>query len=630
LQRVFIVKKSREILKHFWGYDAFRPLQEDIVDDAINGRDVLALLPTGGGKSVCFQVPGLAREGLTIVVSPLIALMQDQVQNLIKNGIKAKALTGAMSYRELDVTLDNARFGGYDFLYTSPERLKSNLFIERFKRMKVGLIVVDEAHCISEWGHDFRPSFLDISKLREYQPEVPVLALTATATQKVKEDIVQYLKLRNVVIHEAPFSRPNLSYNVHHTENKLLDIVKYCRKHTAEVGIVYCSTRKAVKEIAKKLVANQISCDIYHGGMNANERSQSLNRWMNEEVKVMVATNAFGMGIDKPNVRYVLHFEVPGSPEAYFQEAGRAGRDGQEAISVCFYEQSDGPFLIQQVERKFPEKEKVVAIYRTICNYLRLAIGSGLNEVFPIDLKVFCKKYNLDYSDVYYALKLLEMNGSIALSEGVLHPTNVKFVVNNRELYNFQVRNEKFHPLTTMLLRSYPGIFDAYQVIHESEICKRLKIGSHELQVQLESLQKLGVIDFNWRSELPTITFTQARLPDDYLSFHAAIYQHRKENALHKAQSMVDFCENDLCRSAQLIAYFGQESKDCGKCDACRKKKPLEVLTEQLLLEILAEPNDWIDLNLRFSNQLNELKKLVSVLLGEEKIKFANGKFCIK
>jgi ATP-dependent DNA helicase RecQ len=357
---VFIVKKSREILKHFWGYDAFRPLQEDIVDDAINGKDILALLPTGGGKSVCSQVPGLAREGLTIVVSPLIALMQDQVQNLIKNGIKATALTGAMTYRELDVTLDNARFGGYDFLYTSPERLKSNLFIERFKRMKVGLIVVDEAHCISEWGHDFRPSFLDISKLREHHPEVPVLALTATATQKVKEDIIHYLKLKNVVIHEAPFSRPNLSYNVHHTENKLLDIVKYCRKHLSEVGIIYCSTRKAVKEIAKKLVANQISCDIYHGGMNASERSQSLNRWMNEEVKVMVATNAFGMGIDKPNVRYVLHFEVPGSPEAYFQEAGRAGRDGQEAISVCFYEQSDGSFLIQQVERKFPEKEKEI------------------------------------------------------------------------------------------------------------------------------------------------------------------------------------------------------------------------------------------------------------------------------
>lgn len=621
------MKKSRDILKHFWGYDAFRPMQEDIVDDAINGRDVLALLPTGGGKSICFQVPGLAREGLTIVVSPLIALMQDQVQNLMKNGIKAKALTGAMTYRELDVTLDNARFGGYDFLYTSPERLKSNLFIERFKRMKIGLIVVDEAHCISEWGHDFRPSFLDIANLREYHPEVPVLALTATATQKVKDDIIHFLKLKNVAIHEAPFSRPNLSYNVHHTENKLIDIVKYCRKHSDDVGIIYCSTRKAVKEIAKKLIANQILCDIYHGGMNAEERTRSLNRWMREEAKIMVATNAFGMGIDKPNVRYVLHYEVPASPEAYFQEAGRAGRDGNEALSICFYEKSDGPFLLQQVERKFPEKEKVVGVYRAVCNYLKLAIGSGLNEVFPIDLKAFCKVFKLDYSDVYYALKLLELNGNISLSEGVLHPTNVKFVVENRELYNFQVRNEKFQPLTTILLRSYPGIFDSYQVIHENEICKRLKIGISELQVQLESMQRLGIIDFNWRSELPTITFTQARLPDDYLTFRTTIYKDRKENALHKAQSMVAFCENDLCRSAQLIAYFGQQSADCGKCDACRRKKPELICNDENLLNLLKEAKDWTELQTIFSGQQQALKSSIAKLLSEEKIKFSNGKF---
>ncbi len=604
-------------------------MQEDIIDDVINGFDVLALLPTGGGKSICFQVPGLAREGITIVISPLIALMQDQVQNLEKIGIRAKAITGGMSYREIDILLDNARFGGIDFLYTSPERMQSPLFIERFKRMNVGLIVVDEAHCISEWGHDFRPSFQQIHKLRGIHPEVPFLALTATATEKVRRDIIEHLKLKHPRIHEASFERKNLSYNVIKTSNKLERILSYC-KNNKSTGIIYCQTRKSVKEITKILIANNISCGIYHGGLNNEERSTMLRLWLNEDIKIMVATNAFGMGIDKPNVRFVLHYEIPQSLEAYFQEAGRGGRDSLESEAIAFVEKNDTEELKISTIRKFPEKEVIQLTYRALCNYLRIAIGSGKDETYPIDLKEFCKHYQLDYTETYNSIKILELNGNLFFSESVFQPTKILFVVDNAQLYNFQIQHEKFYQLTSLITRSYSGIYDSFQTIHETEICKRLGISINNLNEYLNELQKYGILEVSWRNNLPTVTFAGERLPDDYFSLKPEIYLERKQNAIFKVEKMIEFIEKNECRAQQVISYFGQTSESCGKCDVCRKNLSKTDFNEENLIAFLTRPKSITEICDYFQLLDIEAKSVLRKLFKEEKIIYNGERFCQK
>ena len=624
-----IVKISRDILQKFWGFDNFRPMQEEIVDDAINGFDVLALLPTGGGKSICFQVPGLAREGITIVISPLIALMQDQVQNLEKIGIRAKAITSGMSFREIDIILDNARFGGLDFLYTSPERIQSKLFIERFKLMNVGLIVVDEAHCISEWGNDFRPSFQQIHKLREFHPLTPILALTATATEKVREDIINQLKLKKTRIHEASFKRGNLAYRVLKTSNKLERILSYCGENN-DVGIIYCQTRKSVKALAKVLIANRINCGIYHGGLNSSERSMMLHSWLKEDIKIMVATNAFGMGIDKPNVRFVLHYEIPPSLEAYFQEAGRGGRDGKESVAIAYVEKNDIQNLKDSNSEKYPEKDRIKDTYRAICNYLKIAIGSGKDETYPIDLKAFCKQYQLDYTETYHSLKILELNENLVFSESVFQPTKVLFLVDNVQLYNFQIQHEKYYQLTSLLTRSYSGIFDTFQNIHENEVAKRLSISLSELEEHLKALEKYGIIEVTWRNSLPTVTFVQERLPDDYFSLNPTIYLERRQNAQDKLDKIIDFVELEQCRAQQVIAYFGQQSEACGKCDVCLKQNQEFELNESNLLDYLNEWKTIFELCDAFQVDENLLKPILRKIYLEEKITFENGKFIRK
>lgn len=566
------MKKSIEILEKYWGFTSFRPSQSEIIDDSINGSDVLALLPTGGGKSICFQVPGLVREGITIVVSPLIALMQDQVTNLNKKGIRAKSIISGMSYREIDLILDNARFGGLDFLYTSPERIQSKLFIERFKRMSVGLIVVDEAHCISEWGHDFRPSFLQIKELRVHHPNVPIIALTATATHEVRDDIIKQLQLNNPKIHEASFERNNLTYNCYKTDNKINKITEYCKKHVEYSGIVYCQTRKSVKELAYHLSQNGLKTSAYHGGMNSEERSLVLTDWLNGTTKIIVATNAFGMGIDKPDVRYVLHYEFPMSLEAYFQEAGRAGRDGKHSESISYWNENDLMELQRSVESRFPDKNAVLHCYRALCSFLKVAIGSGKDETYPLDLRTFTKAYDLDPSVTYNSLKILEMNQDISFSEGFFCPTKVKILIGNKELYNFQLSHEKFTGITTMLSRSYPGIFDHFYEINENELIKRLSLQKQSLQALLRELETYGVIEISWATDSPTVTFLHERLPDDYLSLSPYIYTHRKEKAFQRFESVSEYLSSSKCRANLLIRYFGQKTSDCGKCDNCIEK----------------------------------------------------------
>lgn len=623
------MEQSRNILQKYWGYDAFRPLQEDIVDAAIYGKDVLALLPTGGGKSICFQVPGIAREGLCLVISPLIALMNDQVEQLKKRGIRAKAIVSGMSYREIDITLDNARFGGLDFLYTSPERLKTKLFIERFKQMQVGLIVVDEAHCISEWGHDFRPPYREIAKLREIHPSVPFIALTATATDTVKKDIIQQLELREASIFEGSFQRPNISYEVYPVANKVKAISQLVKRFDHQTGIIYCQKRKSVKEVAQWLSAQGVRVGIYHGGLDGETRSKMMQSWLSGQLPVMVATNAFGMGIDKPNVRYVAHYEFPNNPEAYFQEAGRAGRDGLESRTFVFYEERDLAEMEKLVDSQFPPIDRVKHTYNAVCNYLRLAYGSGEGESFPIDLRELVKSYELDLMETYASLKILEMNGDILFSESVFNPTKLKFAVGNTVLYSFQIKHERLSPLITLLARSYTGIFDQFQEINESEFCRRLKITNTELTRQLVFLEQNGILDISWKTDKPIVTFLHERLPNDYMRLKDEVYHHRKQLAQLRWKHMLHFLTQPVCRAQYLIAYFGQESQPCGKCDHCRSQREATYTTAELaeiILQELRQPASKASL-IEQHPQINEreLVRVLQYLLIEEKIAFLDG-----
>lgn len=626
------MQKSNEILNRVWGYGSFRPMQEDIVDAAIYGKDVLALLPTGGGKSICFQVPGLARDGICIVISPLIALMEDQVQQLQQRGIKAKALTSGMSFREIDITLDNAKFGGIEFLYVSPERIQTRLFQERVKQMNVGLFVVDEAHCISEWGHDFRPSYKQISLLRQLHPEVPMMAVTATATKEVVDDIITSLSLKNVQFFEAPFERLNISYEVYPVSNKLNAITRLCKRNDGNVGIIYCQTRKSVKNVLQHLLSHGIKANMYHGGLNSQQRSLALNNWMSEVTPIMVATNAFGMGIDKPNVRFVTHYELPNNPEAYFQEAGRAGRDGNESRTFAFVGSNDIAELKERIISQFPSIETVKLVYRAICNYLKIAIGSGKDESYTIDFSEFTKRFQLKIDVIYPALKLLVMNGDIALTADGLRGSRIKFTIDNAHLYAFQLKNARVDPLITTLSRMYQDLFEDFSEIDETTVCKRLKINQQELESQLKFLEERGIIDITWRTSLPLVTFLHERLPDDYISFQPEVYTFRKEKALERVEAMRKYVESRQCRQQFIIEYFGQTSNPCGKCDICKEnvlfsKHPR---LEMEILDVVQTPKTMEEILLSFEEELTlKIKNLIRELLVAERISFSENKYSL-
>jgi len=592
------LEKSREILSKYWGYSAFRPLQEEIVDSVIYGHDTLAILPTGGGKSICFQVPGIALDGVTLVISPLIALMQDQVFQLEKRGIRASLITSGLSYREIDISLDNARFGNTKFLYTSPERLKSDLFIERFKRMNIGLIVVDEAHCISEWGHDFRPSYSDIAEIREFHPNAPVIALTASATINVQEDIRNLLKLKKPKEFKGSLERHNIMYSLQKSENKIAPILEHCRTHPKETGIIYCQTRKSVKQVVTQLRAHKVSAGIYHGGMSSDDRSYMLSEWLEGRLKVMVATNAFGMGIDKPNVRYVLHFELPNNLEAYYQEAGRAGRDGKAALAKGFWNDQDLELMEERLVKQYPDKDRIKTVYNAICNYLKIAIGSGKDESYPFNLQAFCNTFEISASETYYVLKILQLNGTVGFTESSFYPTRLRFIVGNKALYTFQVAHDKLTPLITLLTRSYPGIFDRFAVINETELTKRLKISQKQLKEHLQSLEQFGLIDVQFQSNLPIITFIHERISDSSLRLRPEIYTNKKKREFEKLTALLDFVKTENCRSSAISAYFSSATKPCGVCDNCMRKD----LKSDQLYEVIKDR-----LPLTFNALLNEI-----------------------
>ncbi len=626
------MKKSQEILEHFWGFNKFRPLQEEIIDSAIYGHDTLALLPTGGGKSLCFQVPGIAREGLTLVISPLIALMQDQVKNLQKRGIQAQAIYSGMSYREIDILLDNAVFGGLDFLYVSPERIQTRLFVERFKKMQVGLIVVDEAHCISEWGHDFRPSYLQISSLREIHSSCPIIALTATATKKVQSDIIEHLKLKTPKLFQGAFERKNLKFRVFKTENKLEYILDYLKKKPGETGIIYCQTRKNVKNVARTLHAHKFSVGIYHGGMNQADRQSMMKDWTGGARKVMVATNAFGMGIDKGDVRFVLHYEPPNNVEAYYQEAGRAGRDEQPAEALLIYADADFIRLQEDLKTQFPEIEDVKLVFRALFSHLQIAIGSGSEETYHFNIRNLSDKFKIPIQKIYYSLKLLEMTGEFQFSESVFHPTKVKLAIGNKELYAFQLKNERFSPLITLMSRSYPGFFKLFFELDENQFCKRLNITRAELKKLLQEMEKMGVCDVSWESSEPTVTLTHERLPDDYLRLDKSVYANRKKRAFDRIQAMLNYSSIPNCRSIGLLHYFGQPAEKCGVCDICEIElnKRSKVQMEKDLLFLLKEPHSSIDLLEKLKIDRETLNYLIRKNLLDETLRIEGDKYVLR
>ncbi|MFT6849606.1 MAG: ATP-dependent DNA helicase RecQ [Sphingobacteriales bacterium] len=565
---------SIQILKEYFGYDEFRSNQKEIIDSVLNGVDTLALLPTGGGKSVCFQVPALEKEGICIVVAPLIALMKDQVENLKKRGIKAEAIFSGMSSREIDITLDNCIYGKIKFLYVSPERLKTDLFLERFKRMNVNLIAVDEAHCISQWGYDFRPSYLEIAKLRDVFPKIPFLALTATATLPVRKDICDKLDFKkNHKVFTSSFYRENLTYAIVNEEDKYGRLFRVIKK-VGGSGIVYVRTRKDTEKLARVLSAMQIDALAYHAGLSADERSRRQDLWKSNKVPLMVATNAFGMGIDKPDVRYVVHLALPDNPEAYFQEAGRGGRDGLDSYAVIIYSSDDGKDLIKRYEISHPTNEYCKKIYGFLASNYQLAHGAGMDETFDFDIVQFCKKNELEILDTFHSIKFLEKEGFLLMSESVNEPSRLKVICDKKVLYKFQIANSAMDNLIKAILRSYGGVFDSFSPINEQLLAGRLNMATSQVMDGLNRLNNQKIIEYFPKKDKPQITFLTERIKIENLRVRGLGTMQREEEDLKRMKAMLAYAENMVdCRSKQLLTYFGEDlSKNCGKCDVCLKK----------------------------------------------------------
>lgn len=565
----------QEILKQYFGFDSFREPQLEIIQSVLAGKDTLALLPTGGGKSLCFQIPALLQDGICIVISPLIALMKDQVFQLKNRNIKAAAIFSGLSFHEIDLILDNCQFGYYKILYVSPERLKTELFIERFKRMKVNLIAVDEAHCISQWGFDFRPSYLEIAEIRKYHPNIPVLALTATATINVKKDIIEKLEFKKGnQLFKKSFQRENLGFVARKEDAKYPKLLEIVQKIKGS-GIVYVKSRNKTKDVAEYLIKHNIKADFYHAGLRPDERNRKQDNWIKNKVDIIVCTNAFGMGIDKADVSLVVHLDIPESIESYYQEAGRAGRDGRHAYAVLLYNQSDIDNLLEKNEQKFPPVETIKKVYNAICNHLSIAVEGGKMHTHDFDLVHFCKLFKLDITVVYNSLKVLEQENYLQLGDGVLLTSRVIFNVDKLELYRFEIANSNYALLIKSLLRSYGGIVDHYTPVNEKLLAKHLKVSEAELINQLKLLHKNKILTYIPTSENPTLMLLTERMHEENLYINMQYINKRKKVILDQLNSIIQYAEqHSECRQQIICHYFGEEEVvNCGKCDVCLEKK---------------------------------------------------------
>ncbi len=582
-----------QVLQEFWGYESFRPLQEQIINSVLEGNDTLALMPTGGGKSICFQVPQLMKEGLALVISPLVALMKDQVQNLADRGIKAISIHSGMSRREVDMALNNAAYDEQvKFLYVSPERLATNLFSSYLNVLPISTIVVDEAHCISQWGYDFRPDYLQIGKIRE-RVDVPVLALTATATPQVCEDIMDKLAFRDRVLFKSDFERANLNYIVRESADKMGQLLSVCRG-VPGTGIVYMRNRAKCEEMAAALKAAGVSADFYHAGLQSISRSERQQDWKSGKTRVMVCTNAFGMGIDKPDVRFVVHLDIPDSPEAYFQEAGRAGRDGKTAYAVLVYNQQDISRLNQMVGLSFPPLDYVEDIYQKIHIFYEIPYEHGEGRELKFHLEDFCRQFSLQRAKTHYAVQYLDRIGQISYSEDVEIPTKVKIIPDRQALYSIELPNPQMVSLLELLMRNYTGIFSYAVPVDEQSLSRSLKISVPQLRVLLYETSLEHVIKYI-PCDVSTVVFLRhPRLRPGDVDLKPLYYKRLREAAQERAAQMEQYCTSaDECRSARLIRYFGQEEvRDCGVCDVCRARKGR---ARTIIREWMEEHPDWTE-----------------------------------
>ena len=623
-----------EILKQYWGYDSFRGIQEEIIKSIGEGRDTLGLMPTGGGKSITFQVPALAKDGLCIVITPLIALMKDQVQNLRQRGIKAVAIYSGMTRQEILIALENCIFGNYKFLYISPERLDTDIFKQKLRAMKVNMITVDESHCISQWGYDFRPAYLKIADIRELLPGVPLLALTATATPDVVQDIQSRLKFREKNVFRMSFERKNLAYIVRKTDNKTAELLHILRRMPGS-AIIYVRSRRRTKETTELLTHEGITADFYHAGLDNAVKDIRQKRWQDGECRVMVATNAFGMGIDKPDVRLVIHLDLPDSPEAYFQEAGRAGRDGEKAYAVILYSKSDKVTLHKRIPDTFPDKDYIKKVYEHLQYYYQMAMGDGLGCTKEFNLEEFCRKFKHFPVPADSALKILTQAGYIEYTDEQDNASRIIFTIRRDELYKLREMGNETEALVQTILRSYTGLFTDYAYISETALSLRTGLTRQQIYNVLMSLSKRRIIDYIPRKKTPYIIYTRERVELNHLHISPAVYEERKERYEARIRAMVDYVTSETaCRSRMLLRYFGEKNENnCGQCDVCLsghaahelptdtfeklKKELLTILQEQVLTPAEVAEKTEADRAL--------LSHAIQYLLEEGEIKIKDG-----
>ena len=599
---------TRAILQKYWGYPSFRPLQEDIVDSVMAGKDTLALLPTGGGKSICFQVPAMAMEGLCLVITPLIALMKDQVAHLVDKGIPAAAIYSGMHPDALELAYNQAAYGRLKFLYVSPERLQTNAFIEALRKMKVCLLAVDESHCISQWGYDFRPPYLKIADIRPYMPKTPVLALTATATAKVVEDIQFRLGFKEKHVFQSSFERKNVTYNVYHEADKYGVLRRKLEAMTSGSAIVYVRNRKRTQVIADWLNSVGISATFYHAGLDAKTRDERQDLWMKGKVKVIAATNAFGMGIDKPDVRLVIHIDLPDSIEAYFQEAGRAGRDLKPSEAFLLVSPADIKKLQENLTQSFPELDRIKLIYNALGNYFGIPVGAGENVSYPFVISDFANRYGFSIIEVFHTLKILEKEGFLVLSDSFDEPSKVMIKASRDDIYGFQVNNPQYSELVKYMLRSLPGVMSDFVKVNEEMMAKKIGMQVEKVIEQLKKLEAYNFLSYAQRNDKPQILFLSEFVDAKHFGLSKENYYDRKKDAEERVKAVIDFVNNDEeCRSVQLLRYFNEKTrKTCGRCDVCLKQQhrvPYDaienrvrsVLSEEMLPmdEILSQCSDF-------------------------------------